>query len=247
MNTKPLSALLLIFVCMAVSLGAWSQKRKADDWAMNNAQIGPDSPIEIAAGSTYTPQVMYPNPDGPLSPLKASVVWSITPKAEGIAVDQRSGKITVGADVQHGVMAVLHADVAGGRRKLESKVYVFRREENPLVGRWSIDSMIACGDANELKAVAHPKPQPGPTWRFHVKPDFVVGREYGIAAGIRFTGTYEFDVKAAKLKLITTWPKNEPEMNWAMRFADGGKTLFLRPLEPRPDLETGCSYMLRQL
>jgi hypothetical protein len=247
LNTKPLAAMLLGVFCLGMPVLACSQKPKADKWALNNAQIGPDSPIEVAAGTTYAAQVMYPVPDGPLFPLKAGVAWSIAPAVKGISIEPQSGKITVAATVAHGTTTTIHANVAEGRRKLQAALHVFRPDENPLIGTWKIDARIACGEANALKVASHPEAIPGPTWRFHVKPDFFVGREYGIAAGVRLAGIYELDVKAAKLKLITQWPKNKPETNWTLTFADAGKTLYLRPVETNEKLEAGCSYVLRRL
>lgn len=233
-----------LLCCSVVMLAIACCAEKKDEWALNNAQIGPDLPIEIAVGSSFVAQVMYPVPDGPLFPLKASVVWSIAPAVQGITIDA-AGKITVTANVKHGTMATVHAEVAGGRRKLQAMVYAFRPDENPLVGRWKIDSNIACGEANELKPASKPTMLPGPTWIFHVKPEFFVGREYGIAVGIRMAGAYELDSKTGKLKLITQWPKNKPETNWTLVLADANKTLYLHPVETNEELPSGCSYVLR--
>src|SRR5262249_55291645 len=137
--------------CFAIMISVVCPAQKKDEWALNNAQIGPDSPIEVPVGSSFVVQVMYPVPDGPLFPLKETVVWSIAPAVQGITIDAASGKITVAAEVKHGTTAVVHAEVAGGRKKLQATVYAFKADENPLVGRWKIDSSIACGEANELK------------------------------------------------------------------------------------------------
>ncbi len=234
----------LLGVVMLIAATCLGQKK--DDWGLNNAQIGPDSPIEIATGSSFVAQVMYPVPDGPLFPLKAAVFWSIAPAVEGITIDA-SGKITVAANVEHGTTATVRADVADGRRKLQATIYAFRPDENPLVGRWKIDSNIACGEKSELKPASKPGMLPGPTWIFHVKPDFFVGREYGIAAGIRLAGRYELDKKGGTLKLIPQWPKDKPATNWDISLVDAGKTLYLRPVEKNEDLPPGCSYVLRRL
>jgi hypothetical protein len=122
---------LSILVLCAACFG----QKKADEWAISNAMIGPDSPIEVRAGNSYRAQAMYPVPDGPLFPLKATVTWSIAPPVKGISIDATSGKISVAADVKHGATTTVHAEVAGGQRKLTAKLYVFRPEENPLVGR----------------------------------------------------------------------------------------------------------------
>jgi len=149
---------------------------KPDDWPIQNAMIGPNSPIEIRAGSSYQVQAMYPVPDGPLFPLKAAVVWSIEPAVKGISIDA-TGKITVDSDVPHGVTGTVLGDVKKGRRKLSAKLYVFRPEENPLIGTWHVDTRVACGESQEIRAAAaRPLSLRGNDWKFHVQPA-ILGRE----------------------------------------------------------------------
>ena len=236
----------LCFSILILCAACFGQK-KADDWAINNAMIGPDAPIEVRAGSSYQAQAMYPVPDGPLFPLKATVVWSIAPPVKGISIDATSGRISVAADVQHGAIATVHADVAGGKRKLTAKLYVFRLEENPLVGRWRVDQKVACDEAEELKtAAAGPRSLYTMDWNFHVDQNFWVGRTNNIAAGVRRSGTYELDLKAATIRLTTKWPAATPLSNWSFVLKDDGKTLLMHPLEPENNLESGCSYVLRR-
>ena len=78
-------------VLLAVAFAAQKHAPKGDDWPLQNASIGE---IEIAAGTSHQVQVMYPAPDGPSFPLKASVAWSIEPAVKGISIDQ-AGKLTV--------------------------------------------------------------------------------------------------------------------------------------------------------
>ena len=124
--------------CLLASVALSAQK--ASDWALNNAMIGPDSPIEMRAGATYQAQAMYPVPDGPLYPLKAKVTWAIEPAVKGISIDQNSGKISVQADVAHGTGTTVHANVENGRRKLTAKLYVFHPEADPFIGSWNVES-----------------------------------------------------------------------------------------------------------
>ncbi|HEX4606423.1 MAG TPA: hypothetical protein VH724_20660 [Candidatus Angelobacter sp.] len=234
-------SILILILCTA----GFGQK-KADDWAIGNAMIGPDAPIEISAGSSYQAQAMYPVPDGPLFPLKAAVVWSIAPPVKGISINAATGKIRVAPEVTHGTTATVLADVAGGKRKLTTKLYVFRPEENPLVGKWRVDQKVACGEALELKTAT-----PGPRslytmdWSFHVDQNFWVGRTNSIAAGVRRSGTYEFEVKAATLKLTNKWPALPPSQ-WSFLLKDEGKTLLLHPAGPENGLEPGCAYVLHR-
>ncbi|MBZ5506269.1 MAG: hypothetical protein LAO78_12485 [Acidobacteriia bacterium] len=231
---------------LALCAACFGQK-KADEWAISNAMIGPDSPIEVRAGSSYHAQAMYPVPDGPLFPLKATVAWSIAPAVKGISVDAKSGKISVDADVKHGATTTVHADVSGGRRKLIAKLYVFRPEENPLIGKWRVDQKVACGEAQELKtATSTPRSLYTMDWNFHVDQQFWVGRTNNIAAGVRRSGTYEFDLKTATITLATKWPATTPVSSWSFLLKDDGKTLLLRPSAPENNLEPGCSYVLRR-
>jgi len=236
--------ILLCVACCNVFLAAtaWAQKHasKGDDWPLQNASIGE---IEIAAGTSRQVQVMYPTPDGPSFPLKASVIWSIEPAVKGISID-KTGKLTVDANVPHGTTATILADVEKGRRKLSGKVYVFHPDENPLIGAWHVDTRVACGASQEIKAAAtSPLTLRGYDWSFHASQQFWVGREHSIAARLQLAGSYKLDLKSAKLELTSTWPKKTVS-NWNYLFKDGGKTLILSPLEPQDDLEAGCGYIL---
>jgi hypothetical protein len=207
--------------------------QKKNDWAMQNALIGPESPIEVRAGSSYEARAMYPVPDGPLFPLQARVEWSIAPAVKGIFIDVKTGKISVEASVAHGVTATVHANVERGRRVLETKLYVFRPEENPFVGQWQVNPQTACGETQG-------RPVNGAKWKFHVSGKFWLGREMNIAAGTVMDGGYEYDLKAGTLKLAPTWPSGKPASSWNYLFRNDGKELLLRPLKA----EDECSYVL---
>jgi len=236
--------ILLCLACcsvfLAVALPAQKHGSKGDDWPLQNAFI---DEIEIPAGTSRQVQVMYPTPDGPSFPLKASVTWSIEPAVKGISIE-KSGKLSVDAGVPHGTTATILADVEKGRRKLSGKVYVFHPDENPLIGTWHVDTHVACGASQEIKAAAAgPVSLRGYDWNFHASQQFWVGREHNIAARIMLSGSYKLDLKSAKVELTPTWPK-KPVSNWNYLFKDGGKTLILKPLEPQDDLEAGCGYIL---
>jgi hypothetical protein len=162
---------------------------------------------------------------------------------KGISID-KTGKLTVEAEVPHGTTATILADVENGRRKLSGKVYVFHPDENPLIGAWRVDTRVACGASHEIKAAAtSPVTLRGYDWSFHASQQFWVGREHSIAARLQLAGSYKLDLKSAKIELTPTWPK-KPVSNWNYLFKDGGKTLILKPLEPQDDLEAGCGYIL---
>jgi hypothetical protein len=247
MNIHLTRVILSLVCCSFIAVVAGVAQKKApkpDDWPMQNAMIGPDSPIEIRAGSFYQAQAMYPVPDGPLFPLKANVTWSIESGAKGISIGANTGMINVEADVPHGTSATVLADIDNGRRKLSAKVYVFRPEENPLIGAWHVDTRVACGEAQEIRSPAvSPLSLRGKDWKFHVSQQFWVGKELNIAAGVRLAGTYELNVKAAKITLAPTWPK-KPVSTWNYFLKSDGKALLLMPLEPQEELEPGCGYIL---
>jgi len=225
---------------LVIALAAQKHPPKADDWPLQNASIGS---VEIAAGTSRQMQVTYPTPDGPSFPLKASVTWSIEPAVKGISLD-KAGTLKVDADVPHGTTATILADVEKGRRKLLGKVYVYHPEENPLIGGWHVDTRVACGDSQEIKAVvASPLTLRGYNLSFEASQQFWVGRAQSIAARTMLSGSYKLDLKSAKIELTPTWPK-KPVSNWRYLFKDGGKTLILQPLEHQDDLEAGCGYIL---
>jgi hypothetical protein len=236
--------MLLCVACCSASLAvAFSVQKhpsKAGDWPLQNASIGP---IEIAAGTSRQMQVMYPTPDGPSFPLKASVAWSMETPVKGISID-KAGMLTVDAAVPHGTTATILGDVEKGRRRLSGKVYVFHPDENPLIGTWHVDTRVACGESQEIKAAATSQlTLRGYNWSFQASQQFWVGRAQSIAARTQLAGSYKLDVKLAKIELTPTWPK-KPVSNWGYLFKDGGKTLILQPLEHQDDLEGGCGYIL---
>lgn len=237
--------LLWVVCCSALSAIVFAAQKpasKGDDWALQNAGIGS---VEIAAGTSRQLQVTYPVPDGPEFPLKASVTWSMEHPVKGISID-KTGKLSVDADVPHGTNATILADVEHRRRKLSGKVYVFHPDENPLIGTWHVDTRMACGESQEIKAAtASPLSLRGYDWSFHASPEFWVGKEHSIAARLMLTGAYELDLKTAKIKLTPSWPK-KPVSNWSYLMKDSGKTLILKPLEHQDDLEQGCGYILKR-
>jgi len=243
MRNRYARILLCVFWCsivFAIACVAQKPTAKPNDWAMNNASI--DS-VEIVAGSSRQMQVIYPTPDGPSFPLQASVTWSIESAVKGISID-KTGMLTVDADVPHGTTATILADVEHGRRKLSGKVYVYHPDENPLIGTWHVDTRVACGDSQEIKAAGTSQfSLRGYNWSFEASQQFWVGREHSIAARLMLAGSYKIDVKSAKIELTPTWPK-KPASNWSYLFKDGGKTLILRPMEHQDDLEPGCGYIL---
>jgi hypothetical protein len=162
---------------LVIACSAQKNVSSGDDWPLQNSSIGS---VEIAAGTSRQMQVTYPTPDGPSFPLKASVTWSMERPVKGISID-KTGKLTVDADVPHGTTATILADVEHGRRKLSGKVYVFRPDENPLIGEWHVDTRVVCGESQESKAAAaSPLSLRGYNWSFQASQEFWVGRAHSM-------------------------------------------------------------------
>jgi len=231
------AAVLLLFARGAGSI----QVQKPSHWAIDNARIGPESPIEIPAGGTYAAQVMYPNPDGPLSPLKADVVWWIEPYVKGILIEAKTGTIMVSRAVPHGTEALLHADIAGRKEKLHAKIFVYSPEKNPLVGTWRIESTLPCGRA---QAATYSGPQADMNWKFHVDNEFWIGREFNIAAGTVEDGTYKYDASTSTLRLKTKWPAGKVESSWNVILKDGGDSAELKARVAHAKQNAFCGYVL---
>ena len=242
--TNSCARILLCVICysafLAITCSAQKHASNGDDWPLQNASV---DPVEIAAGTSRQMQIMYPTPDGPSFPLKASVTWSMERPVKGISID-KSGMLKVDTDVPHGTTATVLADVEKGRRKLSGKVYVFYPDENPLIGEWHVDTRVACGESQKIKtASTGPLTLRGYNWSFQASQEFWVGRAHSIAARTMLAGSYKLDLKSAKIELAPTWPK-KPASNWNYLLKDGGKTLILKPLESQDDLEAGCGYIL---
>ena len=229
-------------ICVAISGGTvFSQAGKADEWALNNAQIGPDSPIEVPIGGSYQAQVVYPVPDGPLYPLKADVTWWIEPAVKGIFIEAKSGVITVADSVPPGTTAIVYADIPGRRSKVSGKLFVFSPKQNPIVGAWRVESLSQC--RGEKSATAE-SPLAGYQWHFGADQQFFIGRPSGIAARIGQTGTYHFDVKSGRLKLKPNWPKEAVESDWKIHREGDKSKLDLKSSREQNGHGTACGYVL---
>jgi hypothetical protein len=226
---------------MLLLAGAFSQApKKIDPWLINNAQIGPN-PIEMPVGSSYTARVEYPNPDGPMSPLKAKVAWSISPVAAGISIDPISGKITVAAGVPAGTTAVVHADINDGVRKISAKLLVFNPADIPLYGDWTIQKILLC---DETKPYTPPGTaiRVGEHWRFYADHKIYIGRPMGIAATTKLIGDYQLDLKSSIVKVIATWPKGKPDEEWKFEIPDA-QTMKLT-LPAKDEKSQVCGYVV---
>ncbi len=230
------------FACMSSWWGS-GQSSKPNDWAMNNARIGPDSPIEVPVGGSYDASVVYPVPDGPLYPLKADVTWWIEPAVRGIFIEAKSGKITVAQSVPPGTTATLHADVTGRKEKLHTQLFVYSPAANPLIGTWKIQSTQPCG----VQPASWEKPSGfwyDASWSFYADNDFVIGRPSGIRGGVKQDGAYEYKASSGSLKMKPQWPAHQRESVWNAALKDDGATLELKAGKPQDGHATVCGYTL---
>jgi hypothetical protein len=221
-----------------------AQPEKSSQWVMDNALIGPDSPIEVPTGGTYNAKVMYPVPDGPLLPLKADVTWWIEPAVKGILIEAKTGTIIVARTVPRGTSALLHADVAGRKEKLHAKLYVYSPKVDPLVGIWRVDSSEPCRPGPNESLVAQTM-EKDLDWKFHVDKEFWIGRELGIRAGVQQSGTYEYSSAHSALKLMPKWPANQRESHWKVALNRAGDTVQLTSRE-HSSHNPVCSYVLHR-
>ena len=232
---------LLTYAALAASL-ALCQPQKAARWDMVNAQIGPDSPIEIPVGGSYQAHVAYPTPDGPLIPLKAAVVWSIKPEVKGIAIDPSTGKITVAKEVAAGTTATVHANVANGTKKLTAKVVVFNPADIPLMGGWRVQSVVACDEGQKV-VLPHSSAHLNDHWGFRVDKTVWVGVPIGIAATMRWYGTYEHDVASGRIKFARQWVGGSTTEEWKVEMLSD-QEVRLSILQPPAPADNVCAYVL---
>jgi len=238
------AAMLSLSASMGIARG---QMEKPNQWAMDNALIGPDSPIEVPAGGTYHAKVMYPVPDGPLFPPNADVTWWIEPAVKGILVEAKSGAITVASTVPRGTLALLHADVAGRKEKLHAKLYVYSPKVDPLVGSWKVDSTQACKPGSKGAPVAQRTTGNDLDWKFHVDRQFWIGRELGMQAGVQQYGGYEYNRAHSVLKLTPKWPARQSESRWKVSLDQAGDTMQLTSRPEHHGESSACSYMLHRM
>src|SRR5258708_38444961 len=120
---------LMIAVILTLVATAHSQK-KLSSWELANAVIGPESPIHLTPGSSYTAQIMVPNPDGPLSPLKTKADWSLESAVAGVTINRQSGQIDIAKDRTNGISAKGIPRHQGGPRVVKNSLFGFPPENH---------------------------------------------------------------------------------------------------------------------
>ena len=126
-------------------------------------------------------------------PLDVKAVWSSSP-ASGAKIDQ-NGLFTVDENTPSGSVFRVTADINNGQATSGIDVYIYRPEDNPLIGTWREDKQLACG--SEL--LVNPDPLIGEllfradgtfsvTWH-----PFEIYRDY--------FGKYQYDMQNGSLEL----------------------------------------------
>lgn len=76
-------------------------------------------------------------------PLDVKAVWSFSP-ASGAKIDQ-NGLFTVDENTPSGSVFRVTANINNGQATAGIDVYIYRTEDNPLIGTWREDTQLACG------------------------------------------------------------------------------------------------------
>jgi len=241
-----ISQALTLTAALLFALAACGQKRLSES-DLRDARIGPESIIEITPGSGYSVQVMRPNPDGPLSPLNAQVAWSLESPVPGISIGHKNGLINVEKDVPNGTTVIVRASIEEERRVLKARLHIFTREANPLVGRWHVESLIACSDGHGIKPDGTLR---APLVREHLRlqadGEFWIGLEMNIAAHTLMNGAYEYDLKADTIMLKPKWPLKKPMILWKFSVSEEGRKLAVTTPVPEDPAGQVCGYVYRR-
>lgn len=233
---------------LLLSLPACGCAQKVNQYELDNLSIGPDSPIQIPAGSSYTARLMYPIPDAPSQVSKARAHWSLVPPTPGISIGEQSGQITVAATVPHGTTVQIHADVDGRRQPLKAKMYVYTRAANPFIGVWKREALVSCSDTGEIPpdAALHDAIK-AQQLTFYADGRFWIGtvRPITIAGGsiTMMYGSYQYDSSHSALQLHPEWPRGTPVYNTTTALADETRKLTLKPLRFGQEAESVCGYV----
>lgn len=82
--------------------------------------------------------------------VDANVRWDVEPLA-GITIDEESGVLSVGTEVEDGTRIEVRASSLMGLRTIQEEVTVFSRDSNPLIGTWQEVGQIGCESGDEMR------------------------------------------------------------------------------------------------
>src|SRR5262245_36138099 len=85
-------------------------------------------------------------------PVDACVAWSLNRKSF-VVLDSLSGLLKIDAATPHGTSFVVTANVENGRRVIAIAAYIYRPEENPLIGVWQETQRFRCDSGKPISVI----------------------------------------------------------------------------------------------
>jgi hypothetical protein len=154
----------------------------------------PFGDIQMLPGKSRSFELGVPECCHFFNPIDACVTWSVTP-AEGATINPITSVFKVTANVPHGTVYTICADVEEGRRVVTRNVYVYTPEANPLVGTWEEIMQLSCiGDR------LVPPEEPINEIIFYANGEFCV-TWFPFEIYIDYWGTYAYDLDSGNLNL----------------------------------------------
>jgi hypothetical protein len=135
-------------------------------------------------------------------PSRLDARWSVEP-VDGVTVDG-DGTLAIDSDVPDGTVITVQADIAGTGELVTTRVHVYSRETQPLVGSWRETRQIACEVDEEFtpqEPIGELRLDADGTFSVTWQP-FEIYRDYW--------GTYEANLETGELLLTITGGNIEP-------------------------------------
>ncbi len=135
-------------------------------------------------------------------PSRFDVGWSVG-HVDGVTIDEE-GTLAVDRDVPDGTVLTVQADIAGTGDLVTTRIHVYSREAQPLVGFWRETRQIACEVDEEFtpqEPIGELRMDADGTFSVTWQP-FEIYRDYW--------GTYEIDLETGDLLLMVTGGNIEP-------------------------------------
>jgi len=183
-----------------------------------------DSSVQLQPGEQYQFRVGDIRCCYFFDPLDVKAVWSVSPSS-GAKIDQ-NGLFTVDENTPSGSVFRVTADINNGQATSGIDVYIYRTEDNPLIGTWREDAQIACG--SELPVT--PDHLIGEL-RFRADGSFSV-TWYPFEVYTDYDGKYQYDMQNGGLELTIEYGNYIPgDVDTSGSFSiDGENRLILKDL-----------------
>jgi hypothetical protein len=168
-----------------------------------------DRGLELQPGETVKLQPMaaggFEWPGGPV--VSAFNRWSVTP-TDGVELNRWTGTLRVLPEAKHGSRHVIRGKLGFRGIPVEEKLIVYRRESNPLIGRWG----------SELR-------RDGTMW-FRYDGSFAVAMSPRVESMVDYSGTYRFDAKTGTLELIASDAPADADLKGSFRIENGNRLIL---------------------